>query len=128
MTADTSTQQRPLHHAVKLTIGSSGLVGGEITCSAPAGSPCRLTCPTKQCEEWEGASCECGPLVEYPGGCLAVEWIENEDVIDTYVGPDAEIRSGPVEIEWHGEGYRWTYPTTPPPDPSAPVRDERGAS
>jgi hypothetical protein len=115
VTAETSTQRRPLHHAVKLTIGLGGYIEGDVTCTAPPGSPCRMTCPTKECEEWEGPSC--GPLVEYPDGCLAAEWLDARGVVDEYRGPDAEIRSGPVEVEWHGDGYGWSYPA-----PTAPRR------
>lgn len=107
-----------LNHAVKLTIGSGGDVDGEITCTAPPGSPCRMTCPTKQCASWDGASCECGPLVAYPAGCLAAEWFDADGVVDSYLGEDAEIRSGLVEVEWHGGGYGWSYPAAP--DQSAP--------
>jgi hypothetical protein len=110
MPAETSTQQRPLHHAVKLTIEAGGYVEGEIVCNAPAGSPCRMSCPTGECGYWAGDECDCGLLAPRPGDqCGAAEWIDNEGVIDAYAGPPAEIRSGLVEIEWDS-GYRWTYP------------------
>lgn len=100
-----------LHHAVKLTIESGGYVEGEITCTAPPGAGCRMTCPTGECGEWFGdEECSCGPLVPRPEGeCGAAEWIDNEGIVDAYIGPPAEIHSGPVGIEWDS-GYRWTYP------------------
>jgi hypothetical protein len=89
-------------HRVKWTIARWG-VRGEVTCDAPAGAACRMGCPAG-CDE---------PCVHLPvdqGECLAIPWINNDDVEDTYAGDLTQLRDGPVELTWSGDGYEWRYP------------------
>jgi len=104
---------------------------GSITCNDPTGS-CRKHCQTTEygsCKDgWNYCENDClgydhvDPGVEHCtnghplvlGECNAVLFIE-EDVegcgprVPTYF-------DGPIEVEWVGDGYTWTYVDTVPHD------------
>lgn len=104
------TEKRPSSpvHAIAVTI-EPGWIRATFTCAAEVGADCRLTCP-EQCEEWEPDHHH--TLVDY-GRCVQTEWLENGDWQEDYQGGEVPLVSGPIELEWTGGGYRWTYAPAP---------------
>jgi hypothetical protein len=83
-------------------------VWGQLLCSAPEGSNCRLICD-KGCESWP-CGCEGHELVDY-GKCNAAEWITDcGSLEEMYSGKDLRpLKDGPVEVTWEGDYYSWRY-------------------
>jgi hypothetical protein len=100
------------------------LAGGVVTCTAPAGTYCRLSCPDRECGEWTGWECEHGPLVDL-GHCTAAEWINANGLGCTAANEDEYYRDnwatyeGPIRIEYEpGIGHQWQ----PAPDTDGTVQ------
>lgn len=77
-----------------------------ITCTAPAGAPCRLVCP-EGCEE---LPCDHEPVDG--GECYAVLWLNEQDpaIEEAYDGQDRRpLVNGPIIPKWNGDGYDWVY-------------------
>ena len=55
------------------------------------------------CDEPADAPCKHG------GECHALLFLADEMPEETYVGPEREITSGQVDLEWHGDHYTWRY-------------------
>ena len=96
-------------HRIDFTITRFGNVQGKVTCIAPPGSFCRLVCPDGTCEEWAApGECEHGPLTDQ-GRCTAVEWFDADGAEACYGGEDTPVKSGPIQITWEADGYKWVY-------------------
>lgn len=96
-----------VYHEVEWTIDRYG-INSTITCHAPAGAPCHLTCPTNACETWQGGACACGPLIN-SHECNASVYLNNDGPADCYIGKEQPLRDGPIEVRWQGDGYGWLY-------------------
>lgn len=85
-------------------------VGASITCSAPEGADCRMSCP-EGCEAWP-----CSHELADAGYCVAKEWFENADEgLEGLFNGDGRqpLRNGPVTFEWTGDWYVWDYVPEP---------------
>lgn len=82
------------------------IIYGAITCNAPEGAPCRR----RGC--LEGCVDTCDHEEGDVGHCLAEEWIEatTGDLSEAHTGKDQLLTNGPVDVEWDGDGWLWTYP------------------
>lgn len=106
----TPAEQLHVHH-IEIALSTGGTVTPRITCSAPVGAPCRLHCGI--CEDYpreDHASHELHDM----GYCLFVEgWFDDSSVIfEMYDGGETELRSGPVDLSWDGDGVLWSYAGT----------------
>jgi hypothetical protein len=112
------------HHTVKWTIDRIGWttnITGTVECHAPEGAFCRLTCAegcgseTYPCGTWDD---DAGRLIHHQltdsGECNVIPFLEADELTEFYGGgqPETPLVSGPIEVEWEGEGYAWRYPQT----------------
>ncbi len=98
---------------------------GEIICTADpeSGALCRLDCENPACFEgavgpvervdgqWVHAygDDELHPLKK-TGYCNFREWMDcSSSIIESYGGPETEVRSGPIDVTWNGDNFEWTY-------------------
>lgn len=82
-------------------------IDAQFGCYEPPGADCRLLCP-EGCESWDAADHE-HPLAPAPE-CNALTFFNNGDEpTDYYSGPNHLIENGPIEIEFDGEHYVWSY-------------------
>ena len=94
-------------HHIALTIDRDD-IDAKITCSAPAGAGCRLTCPMG-CESWIFGEHD-HELVD-AGTCLLLEFIENDEstMWELYDGAPGPLHSGPVDLTFQEEFVTWSY-------------------
>ncbi|NAZ82692.1 hypothetical protein GTR02_12765 [Kineococcus sp. R8] len=99
----THTTTEPVH-AISWTHTHAGSLRAEITCTAPAGAPCRLEC-VDGCDDGDAHH----HVVADAGHCVAAAWIRAAGVEREYAGPAAvPARSGPVELV-QDDGWGWRY-------------------
>lgn len=100
-------------HFVKITIGPEFDPYFKFTCTAPEGSLCRLWCEVPDCEGFDVQDND-GNYVDHEtahglkdqGRCLRLDWLENDDPREVFMGEITIERS--FELDWTGEGYEWT--------------------
>lgn len=104
-------------HFIHVYFDDRGWLTVEWKCEADATADCRAHCSAVECED----------------GCQDYEahrpsWLPNSDSIteeiycgqmvyleeggtfdELYNGPSTDVRSGPIELDWDGHGYRWHY-------------------
>jgi hypothetical protein len=57
-----------------------------------------------------GRHCTYGHPLRVVDYCNALVWIDNQSVEDSCVGGwPSEFKDGPVDIEWDGDTYVWSY-------------------
>lgn len=99
-----------LPHSIAWSIDRDSIVA-KLTCTAPEGAPCRLTCP-KGCPSWPCAH----DLID-EGHCNGVEWIDATGAVDSWGGIfEKPLKDGPIYLWWDGDCWLWRYPdeTRPP--------------
>ncbi|MGZ0067839.1 hypothetical protein [Microbacterium arborescens] len=62
------------------------------------------------CEDYWEDDHDTHELVDQ-GECLALAWFQ-DDVLESFDGGDAPLRSGPVSFDWQGDYYTWAYDDT----------------
>lgn len=97
---------------------NDGFVSVEWKCEADDTADCRNHCPDPEC-------CEgCLNYLDHRRNwilntdptnnksyCGKIIWLKEGGTWDEmYSGPDdTDVRSGPIEVVWHGSGYGWRY-------------------
>jgi hypothetical protein len=92
------------HHEVRWTITPDS-VRGALVCHGGQTAGCHAYC-ADGCESYP---CEHPPT--FGRGCGVLDWFEDSTEC-YYAGPETAIHDGPIEIQWTGEGYEWTYSET----------------
>lgn len=104
---------------------------GSLTCLAAPDAYCRLYEPDGPCESWSVCDyplsehtmgphfqhhdvgpvhCDQGHRLVPSGYCNAQLFIDYQGMADSHInGWPGEFVDGPVDLEWTGEGYLWTY-------------------
>lgn len=101
-------------HAIKVTIREGGPLCAEFICNADDHAECHYYCPLDSCEEGCMFPAQHRPGYEHFKQCGMVTWLEEGGTWDEqYEGPDAELRSGPIEMVWQGDYYTWRYAEVP---------------
>lgn len=108
------------NHTVKWTIDRFGWttnITGTVECHAPEGAFCRLVCAegcgseVYPCSTWDD---DTNRLIHHKltdaGYCNVIPFLEADELTEFYGGDQAPLVSGPIEVEWEGEGYAWRYP------------------
>jgi len=99
-----------MSHTISWTI-ARGELRTEFGCAAPHGAACRLECPAG-CPTFADCPGEDDPahqLVD-AGRCLVLDWLEEGGTPDElYDGAPAPVRSGPILVDWSGDGWLWRY-------------------
>jgi hypothetical protein len=110
-------RDRTIHpwHSIEWTIEPDGSTVQRFRCTAPTGSPCRLTCAEGCCAEtWpcysdDGEGEEREHEMVDGGSCGVVGWLA-EDPESNYHGPAASVASASILVAWDGCRYVWRYP------------------
>lgn len=101
-------------HSIAVSI-EPGYIAGKFKCTEPKGALCRTVCQGG-CEEWstdDDVTCSrCGTKL-VSADCQAMLFLADEGMpSESYAGPEAPLYSGPIEVEWDGYRYTWTYSET----------------
>lgn len=86
-----------LHHFLHIEGGNRPTA----VCTAPAGAPCHMACPT--CEE----CCTCGKPREDMGECNWCLWLNNDDIMEC--GEDGGVAELAIDVQWNGDNYGWSF-------------------
>lgn len=78
-----------------------------IHCDADPMAACHRYCPIAECEDGCVAPDEHEQSINPT--CNVKDWLEQDQLEETYGGPLASVHDGPIEVEWDGNGFRWTY-------------------
>lgn len=103
-------------HFIDIRLNEGGYVTAEWKCEADDTADCRNHCPDPECcegctdlnhqQQWI-------PNIDPTNNksyCGKIIWMEEGGTWDEmYCGPDADVRSGPIELVWHDSGYGWRY-------------------
>lgn len=100
-----------LDHLLTVTLNADGDLVHKITCHAPEGALCRITCDDG-CEEFEFEGHE--HLLIDSGECMPLVYLENydENVREMYDGDVRPLTAdGPVTLNYHSGDYfvSWRY-------------------
>ncbi len=94
-------------HSVAWEI-SDGWIRGTVTCDGDESSWCHQTCRTCYGELWSDDE----HVHDWVAGpeCNAALWISEDGITETHVGPPHPVSDGPVNVEWDGSNWVWSYP------------------
>ena len=85
----------------------------EWKCEADATADCKTYCPAPECQDEACVDYDRHRQHWVPfddGGCSALVWLEEGGTWDEmYEGPDVDVHSGPIVLNWEGDGYSWRY-------------------
>lgn len=101
-------------HSLHLLISTGGYFSCVWMCEAGPEADCRNHCPDDHCISREDG-CEDYDLhrprwvANDRDECWVLPWLENSDWVETYSGPNTEVRSGPIELTWDGDQWTWRY-------------------
>jgi len=96
-----------IKHTVRwMHAGSYRIVEPIFECLELPGAECKQTCPVG-CESWEATNHE-HPL-EPIDECNALVFFDADEDDHGYAGGVHQVDNGPIDIEWNGDAYVWTY-------------------
>ena len=102
-------------HGHSIAVGiEPGAIIAIFRCHEPRGAKCQRIC--RRCDVTDSpddVTCiNCGTEV-VDEACQVVLFLEDAEPEESYVGPESPYmeyyRSGPIEVEWTGTTYTWTY-------------------
>ncbi|OZF05551.1 hypothetical protein [Rhodococcoides fascians] len=97
-------------HHVYWKLQEGGGIRADFSCYAPDTEICRQHC-LNGCET---LPCDHMSLND-PGKCLFADWFDasGDDAAEMYSGEDTTPHDGPVDPQWEGDYYTWTYASSP---------------
>ena len=97
-------------HFLALLLDEHG-VHGEFSCDEPDTAWCHTSC-TIGCEVITETCRATHPQAYHPE-CQPILFLEDAGYWhESYIGPDCEPHSGPVNFEWSDDYYAWRYEET----------------